>query len=218
MARRGKFARLVDDFVTTVEQAGGVIDRTVVEQELRARIDAVATQLRVTAATVLRSYIPEDWGREAGAAAIGDVRRHGDPSGPAEDLAVRVAGRLLAALGQALIYAAVNGDQQQPEPLIDLRDAGEAVSGLGLAIRTAADPAGYVTVGADVAACPRSTLQVFRDQLRAGTWTFCPCGEDHGQTATDAGVLAALSTDLLFLAPAPATATAIPVLRPGSQS
>jgi hypothetical protein len=133
-------------------------------------------------------------------------RRHAVPAGPPEHLAVRVAGRLLAALGQALLYAATNGDARQPTPVMDLRRAAEAVSGLGLAIRDAQPGDPLVTVGADVVAWTRATLEVLRDQLHTGAWSFCPCGENHGQDATDAGVLAAVRNDLLHLPAAPSPA------------
>jgi hypothetical protein len=68
---------------------------------------------------------------------MAEVQQRAAPAGPPEHLAVRVAARLLAALGQAVIYAAINGDQQRPQPVLDLRRVGEAVSGLGLAIRDA---------------------------------------------------------------------------------
>ncbi|GAA3302588.1 hypothetical protein GCM10020218_098420 [Dactylosporangium vinaceum] len=204
MARRGKFARLVDDFIATVDALGGSVDQAVVAEELQQRIDAIAAQLRITPQTVLRSYIDEDWGRATATAMMAEVQQRAAPTGPPEHLAVRVAARLLAALGQAVIYAAINGDQQRPQPVLDLRRAGEAVSGLGLAIRDAPPDTPFVTVGADVAAWSRATLEVLRDQLQDGAWTFCPCGEHHGQDDTDAGVLAAVRADLLHL---PATAT-----------
>ncbi|MEV6930887.1 hypothetical protein AB0M46_41235 [Dactylosporangium sp. NPDC051485] len=137
MARRGKFARLVDDFVATVDALGGSVDPAVVAEELQQRIDAIAAQLRITPQTVLRSYIDEEWGRATATAMMAEVQQRAAPTGPPEHLAVRVAARLLAALGQAVIYAAINGDQQRPQPVLDLRRAGEAVSGLGLAIRDA---------------------------------------------------------------------------------
>jgi hypothetical protein len=67
------------------------------------------------------------------------------------------------------------------------------------AIHEAPPDGQIVTVGADVVAWTRTTLRVFRDQLRAGTWSSCPCGEQHGQRDTDAAVLAAVNNDLLLL-------------------
>jgi hypothetical protein len=201
MARRGKFIRLVDQFVATVEQLGGTVDPVTVAEELQARIDATAAQLRVTPQTVLRTYIPEDWGIEAAAAMMADIRKRERPDGPPEHMAVRVAARLQAALGQVLIYAASNDDQQQPAPILDLKQVGEAVAGLGLAIQHVAPTSEYVTIGADTAMWTRTALETLCDQLRLGTWTFCPCGEDHGQRETDQQVLAAIKADLLFLPP-----------------
>lgn len=203
MARRGKFGRLVDDFVATVDTLGGSVDPAVVAEELQQRIDAIAAHLRVTPQTVLRSYIDDDWGRTTATAMMADIQQRTAPTGPPEHLAVRVAARLLSALGQALIYAAINGDQQQPEPALDLRRAGEAVSGLGLAIRDTPFGIPFVTVGADVTSWTRASLEVLHEQLQSGTWTFCPCDEQHGQDTTAAAVLAAVRTDLLHLAAAP---------------
>ncbi len=201
MARRGKFARLVEDFVATVDELGGAVDPAVVAEELQARIDAIAAQLHVTTQTVLRSYIDEDWGRQMAETVMADLpaRQATLPPGPPEHFAVRVAGRLLAALGQAMLYATTNNDPQQPLPAMDLRQAAEAVTGLGLAVHECAPGDQLVTVSADIVAWTRATLEVFRDQLRAGKWTSCPCGEQHGQDAIDTRVLDAVSKDLLYL-------------------
>src|SRR6266702_5432364 len=202
VARRGKFARLVEDFVATVDELGGRADPTVVAAELQARIDAIAAQLHVTTQTVLRTYIDEDWGRQMAETMMADVQARQAAAvvpGPAEHFAVRVAGRLLAALGQAMLYATTNKDPQQPLPAMDLRQAAEAVTGLGLAVHECPPGDQLVTVSADIVAWTRATLEVFRDQLRAGTWTSCPCGEQHGQDTIDAGVLDAVSKDLLYL-------------------
>jgi hypothetical protein len=205
VARRGKLARLVDDFVATVAGLGGSVDPAVVAAELQARIDAIAAQMHVSRQTVLRTYIDDEWGRQMATAMMADVkRRAARPAGPPEHFAVRVAGRLVAALGQAILYATTNGDHQQPVPAMDLRQAAEAVSGLGLAIDEAPPEGQIVTVGADVVAWTRATLQAFRDQLHAGAWSSCPCEQQHGQHDTDAAVLATVSNDLLFL-PTPDT-------------
>jgi hypothetical protein len=191
---------LVDDFVATVDELGGSVDPAVVAAELQARIDAIATQLHITPQTVLRTYIDDEWGRQMATTMMADVKgRAAKPAGPPEHFAARVAGRLVAALGQAMLYATTNGDHQQPAPVMDLRQAAEAVSGLGLAIHEAPPDGQIVTVGADVVAWTRTTLRVFGDQLRAGTWSSCPCGEQHGQRDTDAAVLAAVNNDLLLL-------------------
>ncbi len=201
MARRGKFARLVEDFVATVDELGGRADPTVVAAELEARIDAIAAQLHITSQTVLRTYIDEDWGRQMAETMMADVqaRQAAVVPGAPEHFAVRVAGRLLAALGQAMLYATTNADPRQLLPAMDLRQAAEAVTGLGLAVHECPPGDQLVTVSADIVAWTRATLEVFRDQLRAGTWTSCPCGEQHGQDTIDAGVLDGVSKDLLYL-------------------
>src|SRR5262245_20110046 len=99
MARRGKFHRLVDDFVLTVTELGGRVDPSVVAEELQARIDAIAEHLRVTPQTVLRSYLDEGWGRQMATAMMADLhgREAQHAAGPDEHVGVRVAARLLAA-------------------------------------------------------------------------------------------------------------------------
>ena len=74
MASRGKFQRLVDDFVATVDEQGGRIDPAVVAAELQSRIDAIARQLGITRQTVLRSYFDEDWGRQVAITMMAEVR------------------------------------------------------------------------------------------------------------------------------------------------
>lgn len=201
MARQGKRARLVNDFVTTVERLGGRVDPAMVAEELDARINAIAAQLSITTQTVLRTYIDDDWGHEAAAAMMADLaRQHADAAaGPDEHFAVRVVGRLVAALGQAMLYAAVNGDQGQPEPRLDAQQAAEAISGLGLALHERPPGEDLVAVSAQVVGWARTTLEVLREQLRAGAWSSCPCGELHGQVDTDVAVLRAINNDLMLL-------------------
>jgi hypothetical protein len=219
VARRGKFARLVEDFVATVDELGGAVDPAVVAEELQARIDAIAAQLRVTTQTVLRSYIDEDWGRQMAETMMADVQtRNTVPTGPPEHFALRVAGRLVAALGQAMLYATTNQDPQQPIPAMDLHQAAEAVTGLGLAINECPPGDQLVTVPAGIVAWTRTTLEVFRDQLRDGEWSICPCGDQHGQDATDAAVLNAITKDLLFLPAGPDSGTAVGDKDPSADS
>jgi hypothetical protein len=112
----------VEDFVATVDELGGAVDRAVVAEELRARIDAIAAQLHVTTQTVLRNYLDEGWGREMAETMMAEVQtRNAVPTGPPEHFAVRVVGRLVAALEQAMFYATVNQDAQQPIPAMDLQ-------------------------------------------------------------------------------------------------
>ncbi|RSM67436.1 hypothetical protein DMB66_15895 [Actinoplanes sp. ATCC 53533] len=201
MARKGKFHRLVDDFVATVTELGGRVDPSVVADELQSRIDAIAVQLRVTPQTVLRSYIDDGWGRQMATAMMADVhgREAVEAAGPDEHVGVRVAARLLAALGQAILFATVNQDATEPVPRLDVRIAAEAVTGLSMAVHDRPSEADLVVVSAQVVTWTRITLEAFREQVSAGAWSSCPCGEDHGQADTDAAVLRAVSADLLFL-------------------
>lgn len=208
---RGKFDRLVDEFVGE-RVAGGPAGRPArrVAAELQARIDAIAQQLGISKQTVLRSHLPDNWGREMAASMIGDapersaVPRQRLP----QRMPVAVAGRLVAALGQVMIYSTANQDQAQDFPVLDATRAAEAISGLGLAISESAAGTDQVTVGVDVVEWTRATLETLRDQLRSRTWTFCPCGERHGQAQVDQGVLRAVEADLLLL---PVTTLAQPV-------
>ena len=115
----------------------GRADPTVVAAELEARIDAIAAQLHITTQTVLRTYIDEDWAGQMAETMMADLQGRQAATvvpGAPEHFAVRVAGRLLAALGQAMLYATTNNDPRQPLPAMDLRQAAEAVTGLGLAV------------------------------------------------------------------------------------
>ncbi|MEH1129903.1 hypothetical protein [Micromonospora sp. CPCC 206061] len=101
MTRQGKRARLVSDFLATVEALGGRVDPAVVAEELEVRINAIAAQLHISSQTVLRNYIDDDWGRQAATDMMAEVTRRpvDEPTGPDEHFAVRVVGRLVAALG-----------------------------------------------------------------------------------------------------------------------
>ena len=133
VVRRGKFGRLVEQFVATVERMGGIIDPAVVAGELQTRIDMVAGQMRVTPQTVLRNYISEDWGTETATAMMNKIRRPDERPGQSEHLALS-GGPPASGSGPVIRYAAANGDQQLFSPALDLHQTGEAVSGLGLAI------------------------------------------------------------------------------------
>jgi hypothetical protein len=68
-------ARLVDEFVETLDQHGLTADRTAVEQEMRERISAIAERLRVDPQTVLEKHARPGWGRQMSAAVIDQVRK-----------------------------------------------------------------------------------------------------------------------------------------------
>jgi hypothetical protein len=123
---------------------------------------------------------------------------------PGEHLALPVAGRLIAALGQATLYAATNRNAAHKVPAMDLQQAAEAITGLGLAIAECPPGQNLVPVPADIVTSSRITLHSLRDHLRAADWTFCPCGESHGQDETDTAVLNAVEADLRLLPPEPA--------------
>ncbi|MEH1129904.1 hypothetical protein [Micromonospora sp. CPCC 206061] len=98
-----------------------------------------------------------------------------------------------------MLYASVNGDGAAEVPQLDGRHAAEAISGLGLALHARPPGDDLVVVDAKVVAWTRATLEAFCEQLRAGVWSSCPCGELHGQVETDLAVLRAVRSDLLLL-------------------
>jgi hypothetical protein len=212
MPRRGKLARIVDDFVATADLNGTTVAPEAVTEQLNARIDAIAKQVGVTAQTVLNTYIDEDWGRKLALQMISELadRQRVLAATPAEHLALPVAGRLIAALGQATLYAAINRNAVQKAPAMDLRQAAEAITGLGLAIAECPPGQNLVPVPADIVMSSRTTLHSLRDHLRAADWTFCPCGESHGQDETDAAVLSAVEADLRLLPPETASCVTSP--------
>lgn len=221
MASRGKFQRLVDDFVATVDEQGGRIDPAVVAAELQSRIDAVALQLGITQQTVLRSYFDDDWGRQMATTMMAEVRSRDadEPVGPGEQLPIRAAARLLAGLGQAILFATINDDLRASAPRLDPEAAAHAVTGLSMAIYDRTSDTEPVAVNGQVVAWTRTTLQTLRDQLRAAAWTSCSCGDREGHAEVDAGVLHAVTADLLLLplAPPATPGRSTPDTRPASQ-
>jgi hypothetical protein len=205
MDSHGKLARLVDDFVATARQHGSTVTAAAVAEQLEARIGVIADQVGVSPQTVLDTYIGEDWGRKLALQMIGDRAGQAEDlaATSAEHLALPVAGRLVAALGQATLYASINRNGAHKVGPMDLRQAAEAVAGLGLAIAHCPPGQSLVLLPAGIVAGTRLTLLALRDHLRAADWSFCPCGESHGQEVTDAAVLAAVETDLLLLPPVP---------------
>jgi hypothetical protein len=203
MPRRGKLARIVDDFVATAELHATTVAPEAVTEQLNARIDAIADQVGVTAQTVLNTYIDEDWGRKLALQMINELadRQRVLAATPEEHLALPVAGRLIAALGQATLYAATNRNAARKVPAMDLQQAAEAITGLGLAIAECPPGQNLVPVPAEIVMSSRTTLHSLRDHLRAGDWTFCPCGDSHGQDETDDAVLNAAEADLRLLPP-----------------
>jgi hypothetical protein len=91
--------------VTAVYEFGGRVNRTVLAEDLRARTDAIASQLHVAAQRVLPTYTGDDWGRQMAVTMMADVRGRDAlaAAGPDEYFAMRVVGRMLAALRQAVL-------------------------------------------------------------------------------------------------------------------
>ncbi|MBB2947182.1 hypothetical protein FB565_006950 [Actinoplanes lutulentus] len=75
MSPETTLARLADEFLAAMNRHGVHIDRPVVEQEMRERIDAIAEVLRLDTQTVLRDHAQDGWGRQMAAAAIEQIRQ-----------------------------------------------------------------------------------------------------------------------------------------------
>lgn len=198
-----KFQALVADFVSTTTELGGTIAPEVVATELRQRIRAIADQIGVTEATVLRSYFPNDWGRDMARTTYRQIQErdaHTDAA-PDQQLPLRAVGRLVAALGQAMLFSTVNNGADDPTSAFNPKEASEAITGLGMALTSPPDNDSVVTVGGNTLIWSRDALIAFRDNLQHHRWSSCPCGERHGQDDTDAAVLDVVRGDLLLIPP-----------------
>lgn len=198
-----KFKALVADFVAVTGELGATIEPEVVATDLRERIRFIAAQIGVTEKTVLRSYIDEDWGREMARQTYRQIQERDAriDSEPRRRLPLHAVGRLIAALGQAQYFYAVNDAALDHACAFNAREAAEAVTGLGLAL--ADHPGDAVAVAGNVLAWTEDALIVFRDNLRRQLWSSCPCGEDCGQHQRDAAVLRAVCNDLALLQETP---------------
>lgn len=200
-----KFDALVADFVTTTAELGGIIDPEIVATELRQRIQAIAAQIGVTETTVLRTYMPEDWGRDMARQTYRQIQErdaHIDNE-PDQHLPLPAVGRLIAALGQALLFADVNNAASEPTSRFNQKEASQAVTGLGIALTTPISENAVVTVAGNILAWTNDALTAFRDNLQHQRWTSCRCGEDCGSDKADAAVLHGLRADLLLLTDTP---------------
>ncbi|MDN5916920.1 MAG: hypothetical protein L0I76_17745 [Pseudonocardia sp.] len=227
--RTGKFRRLVEDFESALAELGGAMPAETVEGFLADRITSVAAHMGVTEATALRSYFTEDWGRDMAHRAWADHRQQVRDldAAPALWMPVGLLARLVAALGQAQLFAARNSGPHttlaQPEvgcrdaaaaqtgpagqawpvstpsPDFDAAAASQATSGLGLALHGAGPGAVQVWVDGAVAVQTGQALVGFAAALRARRWSVCPCGHEHGQDEIADGVLGAVRADLAEL-------------------
>jgi hypothetical protein len=195
-----KFRALVADFVTTTAELGGTIDPEIVTVELRQRIQFIAAQIGVTEATVLRNHMPNNWGRDMARQTYRQIQErdaHIDAK-PDQQLPLKAVGRLIAALGQGLLYYTVNNAANDLTCRFNPKETTEALTGLGLVLTT--HPGGsMVTVPGNVLAWTSDALTVFHDNLQQQRWSSCPCGQDCGQHTTDAAVLRAVRDDLQLL-------------------
>ncbi|MFF3159481.1 hypothetical protein [Streptomyces sp. NPDC057910] len=98
-----------------------------------------------------------------------------------------VTGRPLMALAQAAKYATSNGDSRTAQHAIDLIcEIGSAIADLDNEL--APVPAAVLDETAQI-------LDRVADKIEKDGWSFCPCGEDHGQARADAAVPAVMRAD-----------------------
>jgi hypothetical protein len=106
-----KLRALLQDFVSTAAEQGYSANRGFVAAELEAHISTVATQLHITEETALRNYLDDDWGREMARDLCSRLAGHNAlvNAEPGLELRAQAAGRLVAALRQALLCFTING-------------------------------------------------------------------------------------------------------------
>jgi hypothetical protein len=204
----------VADFVTTAATLGAGATPALAAQALRERIQVLASQLGVTEAAALREHLSRDWGQKMARAWYRDLQEraaqlHAEPE---RDLAVAAAGRLIAALGQALLCFTVNGGGSArcahfvttPTGFSAI-DASQAVSCLGLALAAADPQTTTVRVSGDVVLWAREALTAFTGNLEQRRWSSCPCAGLSEQEPIDNALLYAVRKDLRLLANRPAS-------------
>jgi hypothetical protein len=212
-----KLQRLVDDFAQTCLSQSIEVPQSMIEHGLRDRIDQVAQHLGITSTAALHIYVDESWGRvmaEQFCADI-DVGEARLAAAPDAILAVGFLGRLVASLGQAQFFAAVNSDPLAPtsraatsgagdgsDPIqallhrpmpsaagrINPHPAADAITGLGLALHTAAGPdleVAEVEVPGRVLAQTREILEDLARRLEPGPGQWRACGCDGPGDARD---------------------------------
>lgn len=252
--RTSKFSRLVDDFLTTCQQRGVEMSRPLIEQHLRDAIAGTAQHMGVTTQTALRSYFDDNWGHQAAHLLCDqhDLEHAKLDATPDAVLPLAFTGRLVAALGQAHFFAALNTDphlndiaarsraahtppaqvEPPPEPTdtagtdvvdpeileavlheaagarrprFDARTAGEASTGLGMALAHAhattdrdGHPVAEVAVDGQVLGKTREVLLDLLDRLapRPGRWRACQCPGPCDEADTTALIRATMTEDL----------------------
>jgi hypothetical protein len=104
----------------------------------------------------------------------------------------RLIGRPMMALAQTVKYASSNGSEPVVAHAADLlTELGGSVGGKHDG-RDGGDrieiPVGVLTEAADL-------IRLAADRIKAGDWSSCPCGDEHGQRELDVRVAPALVAD-----------------------
>lgn len=215
--RRGKFRTLVNDCDTALRELGTAMPLSGIEWLLADRITAVAAALEVTEKTALGRYFDRSWGRGTARLLVADhVDGGGLGPGAAAARAERVpVARLLtvlAGLGQAQVYAAVNAPPAAggPDPpgattaavaSYDPGAAGEAVTALAIAVYTAGPVAGEAKIEPRYLAQAYRALAAFAELLAHRRWVTCRCPQPCGWEGLAAGLVERVRTDRDSLLP-----------------
>jgi hypothetical protein len=184
--------QLIDELVTHVERLGGTIPRAAAARQLNDSVTAVARHLRVSPGWALKRYFDDDWPREMSEQLMGLVRQRSAAPERTVSVSAEVAARTVAALGQVLFYAGANSRDRPLPADLNLAQMGEAVTSLSLRL----DSRTSVDVSLNTAGYAARALRMLAGKISSGAWSQCPCGEEHGQSALDRQVLAALQQDL----------------------
>jgi hypothetical protein len=150
---------------------------------------------------VLRNHLPNSWGRDMARQTYRQIQErdaHIDAE-PDHQLPLKAVGRLIAALGQGLLFSTVNNAAGDLTCRFNPKEAAEALTGLGIALTAHPGDGSIATIAGNVLAWTKDALTAFRDNLAQQQWSSCPCGQDCGQHVTDAAVLRAVRDDLHLL-------------------
>lgn len=202
-----KFKSLVTEFAAAAADLGHPVQEHLVAAELQQHITFAALATGVSEQWVLRAYCDDSWARDMARQMYSKIAGTKQPPGAecvsaeqrGRDLSVRSAARLVAGLGQALLYFQANENGIHPAEPFSLEDVANALTWLGVVIADCPPGSAAVHITGDVVACTRRALTAFADALEHKRWSYCPCGEKHGQAKTDQGVLKILRADLLAL-------------------
>lgn len=170
--------RGVEVEAASVQGVAGHLVETVAERSGMAPEEAVRLVTPEAVADVIAKAMASEAGNEPALHAVRPVRiDDGTLHVPVEAL-----GHLVMAASQAAKYAGLNSGGGEAAHLLDLAtEVGAAL------VKRHTEGAANVEVGVlDELA---GLVDKVADQVESGEWSICPCGEEHGQSETDAGTV-----------------------------